>query len=291
MAAFCREPITHKDGLVRTRIMMSLCICMSVSWGACVRRESGSRLDGVRCGGAPAAQPVFPMSRPRAESYEANRPVALQTQFYVWTFELPTMDSEVRQRFWKHVHQDLLALEEVRALARNGLRVGIGNPSSWPALRAMLKKAGAETTLHIMSTEQNAPLTLELEAVAPGQPMFYYTRDDQLIGARDRGGTKAWRIEYDVDLDDIARMTCRVTPQVIRGIKPALVPQLEPLRDIESFEDMRFEAVVEGGEYVIIGPGSQSELTTLVGSQFVKRVGPEETGETIYCILPRIVRR
>lgn len=223
----------------------------------------------------------------------ANPPVqaAVQLQFHLWTFRLGPLTDEQWQKMWKHLDETVVDSQTVMALARNGLRAAVGSASSWPAVRDVLLQHAPEVTHRQAVLENGLPLSIELEQLHVDQPLFSFDRQGHLSGDRFDGFFMYWFVEYEVDLQDVNRLTCRVVPEVRRGrAEEWPAASWSAASSVERFEDMAFSASVDSGEHLIIGPGRKAYNHNLVGSWFVREPG-DSGREIVFCILPRIVRR
>lgn len=222
--------------------------------------------------------------------------LALETHFYVWRFRVPEGQVSLSEHLWDHLDESVVSADEALVLRRNGIRVGVGRESGWPAVRAVLMMYEPEVFHGEPVVSDGIPISLDLDEVSAGAPIFYFDSHDHLVGASHPGGLMCFRIDHQPDVDDVGRLRLRVVPE-IRQQQPAAGGRwsalLAPLmrQPVELFGQLAFSMTLSRGQYFIIGPGSATRMPHLVGSRFLRN---EENGiryENIYCIVPRIYQR
>ena len=242
---------------------------------------------------------IFTTQRERSDvstAMGAAPALALETHFYVWRFRVPEGQVSLSEQLWDHLDESVVAADEAMVLRRNGIRVGVGRESGWPAVRAVLMMYEPEVFHGEPVVSDGIPVSLDLEQVSAGTPIFYFDSHDRLVGASHAGGQMCFRIDHQPDVDDVGSLRLRVVPE-IRHQPPAaggrwsalLAPSTQPSADL--FGQLAFSMTMSRGQYFIIGPGSATRMPHLVGSRFLRN---EENGiryENIYCIVPRIYQR
>ncbi len=222
--------------------------------------------------------------------------LALETHFYVWRFRVPLGQVSSSEHLWDHLDESVVPADESIVLRRNGIRVGVGRESGWPAVRAVLMMYEPEVFHGEPVVSDGVPISLDLEQVPADAPIFYFDSHDRLAGARHAGGLMCFRIDHQPNVDDVGRLKLRVVPEirrqpsaVVRRWSALLAPSTQ--HRLEAFGGLAFSMTLSRGQYFIIGPGSATRMPHLVGSRFLQS---EENGtryENIYCIVPRIYQR
>lgn len=222
--------------------------------------------------------------------------LALETHFYVWRFLVPEGQVSSSEHLWDHLDESVVAADEAIVLRRNGIRIGVGRESAWPAVRAVLMMYEPKVFHGEPVVSDGVPISLDLEQVPADAPIFYFDSCDRLVGASHAGGRMCFRIDHQPDVDDVGRLRLRVVPEIRRQVPPAgrrWSALLAPSRQdpVELFGELAFSMTLNRGQYFIIGPGSATRMPHLVGSRFLRS---QENGiryENIYCIVPRIYQR
>lgn len=230
------------------------------------------------------------------DAMAATPALALETHFYVWRFRVREGQVSLSEQLWDHLDESVVAADQAMVLRRNGIRIGVGRGSGWPAVRAVLMMYEPEVFHGEPVVSRGRPISLDLEEVSAGAPIFYFDANDRLVGASHAGGQMCFRIDHQPDVDDIGRLRLRVVPEIRRQTPPRgrrWSALLAPLgrQAVEQFEHLAFSMTLSTGQYFIIGPGSATRMPHLVGSRFLRT---EENGtryENIYCVVPRIYQR
>lgn len=218
---------------------------------------------------------------------------ALQVYYEVWRFRVAGQDFGASDRLWDHLDESLLAHERGVLLRRNGIRVGVGRESSWPAVREIIVQNQPRVWRTEGAVAQGEPIHIELGDLNEDQPLFLFDEHDKLIGARHEWGKMALRVDHEISLDEMDRLTFRIVPEVLREPR-ALARKLQgddaAVDEGESFAALSCSLVLRPGQYVVIGPSSATRMVHLVGSAFLTSRDEDWVYENLYCVVPRIYR-
>lgn len=213
--------------------------------------------------------------------------------FDVARVELPMDGSRQTRKIWNHV--DELRLDSACAvrLARNGLRVGVGSPSAWPAIRAILDAANADVRRDHLVAQAGLPLVIQLAPVSAPETIFSYTSAGRLVGKTMAGGDKLLSIDYAfhpelsgaVDLEvgfevrrDLGVMTWEHRDGAIRQV---------PDYQRYVFDGLGYQVTLATDEFLVIGIHEEADNEYLAGHRFLIRERAGRRFESLFFVTPK----
>lgn len=224
-------------------------------------------------GGIAVRELVDEIGAPNAVTHT---PVALQTYCQIWRFLVPADSVSTSERLWNHLEESTVSVSDALHMRSNGLRIGVGNAATWPAIRSVLQDLDALTWNRAMVVDLGTPLCIEMRDLQAQLPIFSYTRDGGLEGARQAPGRLCLRVDQFMDLRRPGRAKITLMPEIRRekqlyawDLAKATGPV--PRESVQDFVDLAVTITLEPGEYLLIGPSRSIRLTHLIGSVLLKQ--------------------
>lgn len=225
--------------------------------------------------------------------------VELGVVFEVLRVDLPRKDGRAALKIWNHLNESIGDPGLTALLARNGLRIGVGDDETWPALRAVFEANDARTAHVDQLAESGRPVILPLGEVQSGNSYFLHRRTAGLEGGTFPTGQCQFQIDFAVSERDLASIELRIAPRLEESrTRTRVVDQggaLVTVRDrpAQAFEELTVNLTVAPGEYVVIGSSAEAKPAGegfLLGSWwFTAKLGAE-TFETVLCVKPKVTR-
>lgn len=218
----------------------------------------------------------------------------VRAAFDVVRADIPLSDIRHSRKLWNHVSADRIPPEVMLRLARNGVQIGVGDASSWPAIRAILEAADAEVRRDPLYPSPGLPLVIEIGAIETGgESIFAYHRRDRLEGRTYEAGAKLLIVDYSFPLHVDSAAELRVSLEIrhdrgeMRWERWGETLRQVPLIDRYLFDELRAGIGLAPGEFLVIGPGELSTNAYLVGSRFFSAARGGIRRDTVFLITPQ----
>jgi hypothetical protein len=225
--------------------------------------------------------------------------VVLRIFFEILRVDLPRESGRDQLKVWNHLNESLGDPGLTALLARNGLRIGMGDDESWPALRAIFENGAARTSHADKLAESGAPIILPLGEVETGATYFVHRRAAGLEGGTFPPGQMQVQVDFALDERDPTRIALRVVPRLEESrSRMRVVDQGGDLMTIQDqpaqvFEELTASLNVGPGQYIVLGRSAEAKPAGegyLLGSWwFTARLGAD-TYETLLCIKPQLMQ-
>ncbi len=219
----------------------------------------------------------------------------LGVAYQVLRFCVPADGSGIDSRMWDHINEGVVSQDRALVLQRNGLRVGVGRASSWPAVREALLAGGPEIRDHSAAVESGRALAVAMNELAEPESLFHYAADQRLLGASFRPGMLGLRVTADMPLANRAPLRLHAVPE-LRRPKTALQMRLDrqsgilEMEESEPFEALAFDIILGPDEYLVIGPTPpERSAVMLVGRRLLESSDAGQTFENVYVLAPKIM--
>jgi hypothetical protein len=183
-------------------------------------------------------------------------------------------------------------------LIRNGFRVGVGKPGSWPPIQAILNAANPDEIVageYVLNPYRAMPIKLTNRCV--DQTVWYFRPDATLAGAHYPQSTNYWLLRHAIDPQRPDVVLLELTPEIRQeqlGFEwrrtEAGLQQVPIYRGWVAHE-LTFRLAVDPGHYVLIGPAENVMRDGLIGRLFLVREVDGRLLETIFVIVPQIVHQ
>jgi hypothetical protein len=282
----------------------------------------------VAAGCAPGNQPVKPLftwpakpssSRPAQPAPAVSRRVPLEdnpfavrlapgtpvmpvglavkaVQFDILQVQAPLGEFSRSQKIWDHLDEQAVGTETQMILQRNGLRVGLGEPESWPPVQAILQSVKRRIVRTLPPSAPNSvSVSLQLNNDPLDQDIWFFRPDRSLAGSSFLGATDVFRITWDFNSDNIEQVVVWLTPEIRQdqsGVTFKATPQgvaPVPVYEGRIFKELACRLVVSPGGYIVLGPGEDVSHVGLLGREFLVTTIDGEPYEMILVIVPRVL--
>ncbi len=249
---------------------------------------------------APEPEPTLPPAGPDGSA--AQPIIILQTRFDVLRIRVPRGVFSQSGKIWNHVSEEVIPDATARLLQRNGLRVALGHPDSYPPIHAMLEnEPGAEMSNTSILLANGLPLTIAVDQHRTrDQTLFLYRADGTMAGVTCPMSTNLIRVEYSISIDTPNAVQVDVMPEIrqqqVRGnlaineLGQLDAPREEPTRVLR---ELAFRMVVAPEDFVMIGPSPtvwpahHGGRSYLAGSLLLCETIDGKPYESMYFITPR----
>jgi hypothetical protein len=217
-------------------------------------------------------------------------------QFDVLQVQAPLGEFSRSQKIWDHLDEQAVGTEMQMILQRNGLRVGLGTPESWPPVHAILQGVQRRIVRTLPPSPPNSvSVSLRLNNDPLDQTIFFFRPDRSLAGAWFAGATDVFRITWEFNSDNIEQVVVYLTPEVRQdqsGVTFKATPQgvaPVPIYEGRVFKELACRLVVSPGGYIVLGPGEDVSHVGLLGREFLVTPIDGEPYEMILVIVPRVL--
>ncbi len=210
--------------------------------------------------------------------------------------ELPYDDVRDARKIWNHVDELRVEPDLAVLLAKNGLRVGVGSPQSWPAIRALLATARVRPEEQRMVAQAGAPVSIQLFTAGENEPIFIYGRDNRLTGRTVSGGDKLLILDYDVRPEADRTVDLRLTFEVRRDMGVMTWERIDgairevPALERYTFDELRPTVSLASGEFLVVGLGETGANPYLMGNRFLSGGRAGERFETLLFLSPGTIQ-
>ncbi len=217
-------------------------------------------------------------------------------QFDVLQVQAPLGEFSRSQKIWDHLDEQAVGTEMQMILQRNGLRVGLGTPESWPPVHAILQGVQRRIVRTLPPSPPNSvSVSLQLNNDPLDQTIFFFRPDRSLAGSSFPGATDVFRITWDFNSDNIEQVVVYLTPEIRQdqsGVTFKATPQgvaPVPVYEGRIFKELACRLVVSPGGYIVLGPGADVSHVGLLGREFLVTTIDGEPYEMILVIVPRVL--
>lgn len=250
---------------------------------------------------ADAAAPVFqPDYNPLLASTAGHAGPATQwaVKCKLVKVQVPLGRLSTSQKLWNHLDEEAVGTEARRLLMRNGFRVGIGRPGSWPPIQAILNSSAPDEIVageYMLNPLRAMPIKLSHRR--NDQTVWYFRADATLAGAFYPESMNYWLLRHAIDPDQPDIVLLQFTPEVRQeqvGFEWRRTE--EGLRQVPIYRGwvghkLAFRVAVSPEHYVVIGPAENVLRKGLIGRCFLVRQLDGRLLETLFVIVPQIVHR
>jgi hypothetical protein len=213
--------------------------------------------------------------------------------FDVARIDFPVRPERHARKIWNHIDEGRIDASSAAMWVRNGMRIGVGTPEAWPAIRAIAVASQAQVRRDPLVAQPGQPLAIELAAVAEDESIFCFDRSGRLVGKTFSAGSKVLTIEY-LFHPDLGRCTdLQVSFEIRRdhGVmtwerREGILQQV-PSHDRHAFAELAAVLTLRPDEFLVIGVGEPLEHEYLLGGRlFTQEVGGRRL-ESVLCVTPR----
>jgi hypothetical protein len=220
--------------------------------------------------------PLTPLERiPRNKD---PRDFLLLARLQLTTVQLPLGSVSDSAELWSYVNEEPVAARIGSAIARNGIRVGLGRAHDWKDVERLLRRlAGHALGRGLVMPAPGVPMPWLLKGNQDWQTFFIYRPDRTLVGYDYEPGDNVLMLGAALDYDDLASVILMGAP-VVRSAShrqqyttemDRYVLKTEPVHYV--LPDMDFRFTVPAGGFVLIGPGPDVRRANSPGYRFLEQ--------------------
>lgn len=217
-------------------------------------------------------------------------------QFKVLQVQAPLGEFSRSRKVWDHLDVQAVGIDTQMVLQRNGLRLALGGPESWPPVQAILDSIEKRTVRRLPpSTPNSLAVDLQLTGEPVDQTVFHYRPNGTLAGNFYGQATDVFRITWDFHRDNIEEVVVYVTPEIrqeqsgvtFKATRHGVAPV--PVFEGKVFHELACRLVVPPGGYIVLGPGEDVDHAGLIGRQFLVNQIDGEPYESLLVIQPEVL--
>lgn len=217
-------------------------------------------------------------------------------QFRVMQVQVPQGEFSRSQKIWDHLDEQAVGVETQMLLQRNGLRVALGSPESWPPVKAILESVPKRSVRQLPPSLPNSlSVSLQLTGEPVDQTIFFYRPNGTMAGSFYSQASDVLRITWDFHSDNIEQVAVYVTPE-IRQEQSGVVFKATPLGaapvpiyEGRVFSELACRLIVSPNGYIVLGPGADVDHIGLLGREFLVTQIDGEPYESILVIVPEVL--
>ena len=225
-----------------------------------------------------------------SDTPDENRYV-LTVRLQLSSIEVPIGTVSSSEEIWSYLDEESVRQVHSPSMGLNGVRIGRGSKDSWGdvarILRRMTGRRLGESTM-LVPPGQAVPIVLK--RAAPSQTIFIFN-DDRTFGGEDfPPGDYLMTIVCTLDEDDPSKALITGVPQIrtARG-KTRFVESGGGLLmlsrpALHTLSAMTFQVTVPSNDFLVIGPGSQSQRPSSIGNKFLVKTKDGIEFETVVVI-------
>ncbi len=220
-------------------------------------------------------------------------PLVVQLSFELVRVEFPLGDFRDARKVWNHVDEVRGSAHEASQRMRNGLRIGVGEPSVWPAIEAILASPDVRVEREQLSAQANQPPTISLGTMREPESVFVYGADRRFSGTTIAGGEKLVRVDYEYRPEAGGATEVRVRFEIRRELgvmtwerKEGVIREI-PAAEHHAFDELTSLFTLSSGEFLVIGLSENIDNAYLVGRRLLSGVREGQAHETILFLTPK----
>jgi len=213
------------------------------------------------------------------------------------TIQLPLGTVSASEDLWSYLDEEPVTAVRSAALGRNGIRVGIGRAQDWPGIEEQLRRLTGQGVRQVaLQTLPNDPQPIVLRTGQPAQTIFLSRDDGTLAGADYPPGDNVLTLSFGLDDRDLSRVlvnglfqirSSRRHPEIVKNGGTYQFRQ-EPRRF--PLGPLAFQAPVDAGDFLVIGPNAAARRPTSAGRHFLLRCKEGMHYETLLILFPEARR-
>ena len=211
------------------------------------------------------------------------------------TIQLPLGAVSDTEQIWGYINEEPLGAKLGTCLARNGIRVGVGRESDWPAIAKILRRLTGQPLMDSNTMARpGQPIPVALKKDQGTQTIFMFRPDETLFGNDYPAGDNLLVITAGTDYDDPRTVRISGVPVVRSSYRRARYVKGPAGYELKSeslhypLDQLAFEFGVPPGGFLIIGPGPEVRRQSSPGNRFLVRQTKGASFETLLVIAPEV---
>lgn len=278
----------------RPVIRALLVLALVPTWSAGCRHQLSDPLRPALPPPVEGAVPVTPLSNTTGRATDRTLMVV---RLRLFTVQVPAGSVRDSEEIWSYLDEEPVGARIGSGLAHNGIRVGLGQESSWPDVAKALRRLTGRPLNHSHTLAHlGQPLPVVLRAHQDAQTIFMFRPDRTLFGRDYPPGDNLLTLTAGVNLDKPTDVLLMCTPtirsthrrtqyvQKSEGYVLSAEPVYYPLTTLA----VQFK--VPAGGFVLIGPGPEAKRAGSPGRQFLLRRQKGAEFEIVLVIAPEVFR-
>jgi len=265
---------------------------IAILWVAFVACAAG-------CGPA-RPQPDNPTSQPAGRSvpkHPAAQPLFMVVRAVIHSIEAPLGTISDSEQLWSLLDERRVRVLGSGSLGLNGIRVGVGQPETWPdvveALRQTTGRASEQQTTYSIPGQPGLLLCGKgQEAVS----VFLFHNDRTLTGYSCPAGDYGFVLAFSTPEDDPRRLLMTAVPRtesIERRQRIVQGPGGLLLRDVpvaRNFDALTFQVNLARDQFIVIGPNREAMRPTSLGRCLFVHRKDGLMFERIFIVRPEVLR-
>jgi len=230
-----------------------------------------------------------------ATTRPADKRYVLIVRLRIASIEVPLGTASGTERLWSYLNEEAFSSARTAGLGRNGFRAGTAMGDAWEDLARVFKEmTGRKLREQNINTLPGRPTHMFLKEAEPLRTIFLSHADRTLSGEDFPPGDYLLGLSVTLNEDDpsrllvtgwpVIRSTHRETRFVRRNGQPVMVT--EPL--YFPLAPLQFQAQMDSGDLLVIGPGAASRRPTSAGRRFLVKRKEGMDFETVLVIVPEV---
>ena len=233
---------------------------------------------------------------PESIHAQDKRFVRLAAHLDVLRVEVPMGSVSASYKLWDHLDEQTIGADRLVTLKRNGLRAAVGRPEAWEPIKAVIDGIVDRLIYHEAANLNRGALNLELDSGPADRTAFFYRSDGSLVGETFPASRNVLQVVYEIGMKDPSELILKVTPEIRqhqrklewarKGTGYARVPVYRG----RTLHELTVQARLPEGCFLVIGPGREIQLASVIGRALLTREVEGRRYESILFLTPQVVR-
>jgi hypothetical protein len=180
-------------------------------------------------------------------------------------------------RIWRQLREDVFDADTQLRLRENGFRVGIGHVDYWRVIKDSVDEIADQSVTQAMPVRVplGFPISLEMDAEARDQTLFFVGRDGVLSGGSWPHSRNVLRFNYGPDPQHVDRIRLAARPEVHQqeeGMKWVRTPEgvwQVPRQNIVNFDAAEFVLSLKPQEFLLVATSDSAHVFGIIGRAFL----------------------
>lgn len=243
----------------------------------------------------PAAEPANLLdSAPESLGHGDPRMTRLTVGLDLLRVEVPIGSISESSRIWSRLDEQVIGAQHAITLRRNGLRAGIGRPEAWEPIKVILDAIPDHLVYHESVPLRAGVFCLEVSGTSDDQTVFFFRDDGTMKGESFPGSRNVLQVHHEVDVDDPNTVVLTVVPEIrqherrLEWARQGNRITRVPVYHGRILQELAVTARLRSGGFLVIGPGDEVKLASVVGRALLTRKVDGKQYESIYFLAPRV---
>lgn len=237
--------------------------------------------------------PLSPLARGAKLDKPEQRILLIRLRLIV--IQAPAGTVSDSEELWSYLNEEPVGVRTGWALGQNGVRVGLGQESSWPEIAQILRRlTGSPVSHNHVLVQPGAMVPISFKEHQPAQTFFVVRPEGTLVGNDYPPGDNVLMMAATINFDDPASVFLSASPLVrTTHRQPRYVEQpvgfaLANEPSYYPMEELAFQLRIPAGGFMLIGPNRESRRSSSLGRHFLLRQRDGLSFETVMVIAPEV---